>query len=155
MLVASSPLADRWEVPELAVRSLVARHGSRAADVLRRTAKSPRERAMLCACQAILECEVRHACRVEGARTLSDIVRRTGVGGGACRGLDCAHRTAQVLRDETGADASGLNEAVWTWLREGFARRAPFLDAADLGREELLLSRLASGGLSAHEEDEA
>jgi glycerol-3-phosphate dehydrogenase len=153
-LIATEPLSEHWEVPELAVRAMATRHGSRVADILGRAAKAPRERALLCECQAILECEVRHACRVEGARTLTDLARRTGLGNGACRGIDCAPRAAQIVREETGADADALNEAVFAFLNEGFRRRAPFLRAADLAREEQLLARLSCCGLATHDEEE-
>jgi len=152
VLVPASPLAEHFGVPELAVRRLVSRHGSGVTDVLERTNRAPRERALICACECVLECEVRHACRVEGARSLGDVSRRTTLGAGHCNGLDCAHRAAQVVREESGGAAATSNDEAWAFLNDRFDGREPFLGPGDLAREEVLLSRLTAAGFDAPED---
>ena len=83
-------------------RRLVYRHGSRAAHVLARIAKKPRERAIVCACEPVIEAEVRHAITSEMARTVDDVARRTRLGLGACGGMRCAARCGQIVAEELG-----------------------------------------------------
>jgi len=143
----SAALAARWGISELSLNGLFARHGARALTVLGRTRATPYERAQLCACEAILECEVRYACRAHGARSIADVSRRTGVGRGACGGLRCAHRAAEVVRAEVGPAGRSPREASLAFTADLFRGRAPFLRAEDLAREEVLLARQVAAGL--------
>jgi glycerol-3-phosphate dehydrogenase len=151
-LVRVAPLSEHFHVPDLAVRRLVSRHGALTDHVLGRTLAAPAERALVCSCEAILECEIRHACSVEGSKSIDDVARRTTLGAGACHGLDCLHRAAQIVRSETGADASTTRRRVDELVRVRFDARAPFLRPSDLGREELALGRLVAAGAAAREE---
>jgi glycerol-3-phosphate dehydrogenase len=46
--------------------------------------RRPSERNVACACEPVLEAEVRHVVRGELARTVDDVARRTRLGLGAC-----------------------------------------------------------------------
>src|SRR5262249_34435076 len=81
---------------------LVYRHGSRSARILARLAKSPRERSVVCACEPVLEAEVRHAVQGEMARTVDDVARRTRLGLGPCGGMRCAARCGQIVAEGQG-----------------------------------------------------
>lgn len=105
-------LAGENEITPVAGRRLVYRHGSRAKRILQRLAKKPRERAVVCACEPVLEAEVRHVIAHEMARTVDDVARRTRLGLGACGGMRCAARCGQIVADELGlSPLEGLDQA--------------------------------------------
>jgi glycerol-3-phosphate dehydrogenase len=105
-------IAEQHELTPIAARRLVYRHGSRAIRILQRIAKRPREREVVCACEPVLEAEVRHAIKEEMARTVDDVARRTRLGLGACGGMRCAARCAQIVAEELGLPPrEGLDQA--------------------------------------------
>ncbi len=105
-------LAAENEIAPVAGRRLVYRHGSRAKRILQRLIKKPRERAVVCACEPVLEAEVRHVIVNEMARTVDDVARRTRLGLGACGGMRCAARCGQIVADELGlSPLEGLDQA--------------------------------------------
>ncbi len=99
-------IAEQSGITPVAARRLVYRHGSRSAQVLARCSKNPRERAVVCACEPVLEAEVRHAVKGEMARTVDDVARRTRLGLGACGGMRCAARCGQIVAEELGLPPS-------------------------------------------------
>jgi glycerol-3-phosphate dehydrogenase len=99
-------LAEQSAITPVAARRLVYRHGSRSARILARLAKNPRERATVCACEPVLEAEVRHALASEMARSVEDVARRTRLGLGACGGMRCAARCGQIVAEELGLPPS-------------------------------------------------
>jgi glycerol-3-phosphate dehydrogenase len=102
-------LAEKHGLTPVAARRLVYRHGQRALHVLERVARRPREREMTCACEPVIEAEVRHVVRYELARTVEDVSRRTRLGLGACGGMRCAARCGQIVAQERGlAPQQGL-----------------------------------------------
>jgi glycerol-3-phosphate dehydrogenase len=147
LVVPPQPIAEKFGVPEPAVRRLVYRHGSRADAVLGRTSKTRDERAVVCACEPVLECEVRHACREEGARTLEDVARRTRLGLGACGAMRCAHRGAQIVAEENGYAPREAHLLAARFLVERYQSRAMAIDGAQAQQEELLAARFGAGGL--------
>jgi len=72
------------------------RHGARAPRVL----ENGDGMRTVCACEPVLEAELRHAARNEGLRKLADCPLRLRLGNGACQGASCAGFAAQVLADE-------------------------------------------------------
>ena len=76
------------------------RHGSRALRIEERIKSRPREAAVVCACEPVLEAEVRHAVAHEMARSVDDVSRRTRLGLGACGGMRCAARCGQIVAEE-------------------------------------------------------
>jgi glycerol-3-phosphate dehydrogenase len=105
-------IAEQHELTPIAARRLVYRHGSRAIRILQRIAKRPRERDVVCACEPVLEAEVRHAIKDEMARTVDDVARRTRLGLGACGGMRCAARCGQIVAEELGLPPrEGLDQA--------------------------------------------
>jgi glycerol-3-phosphate dehydrogenase len=148
LVVPAAPVAQRFGVPEPAVRRLVYRHGTRVDEVLARTQRAPEERAVVCPCEPVLEAEVRYVCQHEHARTLEDVARRTRLGLGACGGMRCAHRGAQLVAHEHGYRPREAHSMAARFLVERYRSRAVALDGAQVPQEELLASRVAlAGGL--------
>ena len=147
MVIPPGALSAQYPVPVYAARRLVYRHGGMADDVLSRILKDPEERAVVCQCEPVLECEVRHVCRVEKARTLDDVSRRTRLGLGACGGMRCAHRAAQIVGQELGYGPRTVHRMARDLLVDRWQSRVVALDGQQVPQEELLLSRLACSGV--------
>jgi glycerol-3-phosphate dehydrogenase len=96
-------LARRFAVGIAAALRLGFRHGAGAPGVLEAAPEATRT---VCACEPVLEAELRHAARSEGMRKLSDCPLRLRLGNGACQGASCAGFAAQVLADELGWDGA-------------------------------------------------
>jgi glycerol-3-phosphate dehydrogenase len=92
--------ARKIETSPVAARRLVFRHGNLIQHVAERIAEDPRGATVVCPCEPVLEAEVRHAVVAEGARTVEDVSRRTRLGLGACGGMRCAARCAQIVAEE-------------------------------------------------------
>lgn len=141
-------LGERFGVPELAARRLVYRHGTRAELVLARTSDRPSDRQVLCPCEPVLACEVRHVCQHEHARTLSDVARRTRLGMGPCGAMRCAHGAAQIVAAERDLPPRVAHDMTRDFLTERYLSRLPGLDGVQVRQEELLAARYqAAGGL--------
>jgi glycerol-3-phosphate dehydrogenase len=95
-------LAERLGIDAVAARRLVYRHGSRALRIEARIARRRRERVVVCACEPVLEAEVRHVIAHELAKNVGDVARRTRLGLGACGGMRCAARCGQIVAEERG-----------------------------------------------------
>jgi glycerol-3-phosphate dehydrogenase len=93
-------LASRIETSPVAARRLVFRHGLTSARIAERIAREPKEAAIVCPCEPVLEAEIRHVVASEGARTVADVSRRTRLGLGSCGGMRCAARCAQIVGEE-------------------------------------------------------
>ncbi len=91
-----SAAARRFSVGIAAALRLGFRHGAGAVRVLE-GAGPPRT---VCACEPVLEPELRHAARAEGLRKLTDCPLRLRLASGTCQGTSCAAFAAQVLADE-------------------------------------------------------
>ena len=90
-----------------AVTRLGFRHGARARARARGgRRRSGRGRRTVCACEPVLDAELRHVARAEGLRKLTDCTLRVRLGVGACQGAGCAASAAGVLAEELGWDAA-------------------------------------------------
>ncbi len=109
-------LAARFRITPYAAARLITRHGSRAEAMLSDGGR--RGAVTVCTTEPVLACEVRYAVRVEGARTLADVSRRTNLAMGPCGGVECALAAAVIAGEELGwtaaevrAQAASLIEA--------------------------------------------
>jgi glycerol-3-phosphate dehydrogenase len=93
-------VATEHGITPVAARRLVYRHGERIKRILDRMEHDARESAIVCACEPVLEAEVRHVLREEMATTVDDVARRTRLGLGACGGMRCAARCGQIVAEE-------------------------------------------------------
>jgi glycerol-3-phosphate dehydrogenase len=131
-------------VTRVASRRLVYRHGSRSDNIALRVARRPRERAVVCACEPVIEAEVRHVIEVEMARTVEDVARRTRLGLGACGGMRCAARCGQILEGELDlAPGEGQRQARAFLIRHA-RMRIVAMGPAQAKQEALALAELQS-----------
>ncbi len=141
-------LAQQFKVPLFAAQRLVYRYGGRAYDVLELTRKNPAYRNVLCACDPVLEAELRFVIRHEWARTLEDLKRRTRLSLGPCQGTRCFMMGAQVLAEELGQTPEQVYQEVGNSLEKRWGEKVPAMGGVGLQEEELLFQTYV--GLGVH-----
>jgi glycerol-3-phosphate dehydrogenase len=141
-------LAARFGVSEMAARRVAYRHGARAERVLAPILDDPGVGAVTCACEPVLEAEVRWAIREEMAQTCDDVARRTRLGLGPCGGMRCAARCAQIVAEESDRSPAWARGEMTDFLAARFLARRPALDGDQVRQEELAIARhRLAGGL--------
>lgn len=146
-------LAERVGLDAVAARRLVYRHGSRAERVTERVRERPREALTVCACEPVIEAEVRYVLANELARDVAGVARRTRLGLGACGGMRCAARCGQIVADELDLPPrEGLRQAIAFLGRQALTRSVAL--GPEQARQEALsiASVRAELGVSADEE---
>jgi glycerol-3-phosphate dehydrogenase len=133
-------LSRQYEIPLFAAQRLVYRHGSHAREVLELTQDQVTLKNAICACDPVLECELRYAIRYEWARTLDDLKRRTRFSLGPCQGTRCFLLGAQVLGDELGLSPQEVFRQTQEILEKRWAEKLPILEATSIQQEELCAS---------------
>jgi glycerol-3-phosphate dehydrogenase len=149
-------LAERLGTDAVAGRRLVYRHGSRALHVAERVRARPREAVTVCACEPVLEAEVRYVIQHERARDVAGVARRTRLGLGACGGMRCAARCGQIVAEERGlAPREGARQAL-RFLTQQARARAPGLGATQARQEAIAMAaaRAELGLAGDHDEPE-
>ena len=131
-------LAAAHRISPLVAARLVARHGARAAEVLRLCDEDPRLRLLVCREEGVLAAEVVFCARTELVRRLRDLRTRCHLTTGACGGLDCARLAAQLTGRELGWSAEQVQAELADLLAVGWRERRPVLAGAQLAQEELL-----------------
>ncbi len=131
-------LAERHGLTPVAARRLIYRHGGRSLRIVERMAQTPSERDVTCACEPVVEAEVRHVIAHEFARTVEDVSRRTRLGLGACGGMRCAVRCGQIVAQDVGlSPLEGRRQACAFLVRQAKARVVAL--GPDQARQEALL----------------
>ncbi len=93
-------LAGEIETTPIAARRLVFRHGTRANDIGVIAREESFANTIVCPCEPVTEAEIRYVVRNEGATSVADVSRRTRLGLGACGGMRCTVRCAQIVAEE-------------------------------------------------------
>ncbi|MBF0105996.1 MAG: FAD-dependent oxidoreductase [Deltaproteobacteria bacterium] len=130
-------LADEYNINAYIVSRLVYRHGSRARLILNDIKASPELGGLICRCEPVTEAEIRYCLQNEGARTLSDIRRRTRLSMGPCQGTNCllpGHAILSEIIDDSKNNAGGTLK---DFMREWWFNRACVLSGDQLKQEEL------------------
>ena len=154
--VACDPfaLATRLGVDAVAARRLVYRHGSRAQRVEARVRQRPREAVTVCACEPVIEAEVRYVLEHELARSVADVARRTRLGLGACGGMRCAARCGQIVADELSLPPrEGMRQALAFLERQALTRAVAL--GPDQARQEALAIASVRAEIGVDADDEA
>lgn len=137
-------LAEGLEIDAVAARRLVYRHGSRALRIAERVRERPREVSTVCACEPVIEAEVRYVLRNELARSVADVSRRTRLGLGACGGMRCAARCGQLVAQELGLPPrEGMRQAL-TFLTQKAQTRSVALGPEQARQEALAIASVRS-----------
>jgi glycerol-3-phosphate dehydrogenase len=134
-------VARIYGISRLAARRLIYRHGSLATRVLDVGRETPTGFSLVCACEPTLECEVRHCLRHEYVTRLGDLMTRCRVGMGACQGLHCGLRAAQIFAEERGLDTTDERGALMDLLGRRWRAARPVLKGQQLAEAELLMTQ--------------
>jgi len=129
-LVDASVLQREFGIEGVAARRLVRRHGTNAAKILQEGARTPGGLSTVCACEPVLECEVRHALENEWIGAPEDLVRRCRVAAGPCLGLKCAQRAGQLYAEHKGGGSEMAREAAIALTARAIKRALPVADDA-------------------------
>jgi len=121
-------LAARFGISHHAAVRLISRHGSRAESVL--GDGGPRATTTVCRSEPVLAGEIRYAVRVEGARTLLDVSRRTNLALGPCGGVECALAAAVIAGELLGWSPAEVRAQAAELLRARRKSRLPAIGAA-------------------------
>ncbi len=135
-------IAAAHQLTPVAARRLVYRHGTRALRILERAARRPSERQVTCACEPVIEAEVRHAVDAEMARTVDDVARRTRLGLGACGGMRCAARCGQIIAQERGLSPREGRRMASDFLEQQARTRVVALGPEQARQEALSLAHV-------------
>jgi glycerol-3-phosphate dehydrogenase len=145
--------ARRFRTPPAAVVRLGFRHGTRTAAVLadhdaeQGAATPPRA---TCACEPVLDAELRHVARREGVRRLTDCSLRVRLGVGACQGAGCAAAAAGILADALDWNAERRLAELRAFAEERWRAVAPALAGDHLAAMEIhRFAFLAARGFAA------
>ncbi|MFT3774132.1 MAG: glycerol-3-phosphate dehydrogenase/oxidase [Minicystis sp.] len=116
-------LARSLGIDAVAGRRLTYRHGSRAERIAERVRERPREALTVCACEPVIEAEVRYVLENELARDVAGVARRTRLGLGACGGMRCAARCGQIVAEELDLPPrEGMRQALVFLERQALTR---------------------------------
>ncbi len=138
--VDPAELSRQFPISLFAANRLVYRYGSRAYEVLEPLRREVSKASVICQCDPVMECELRHAVRAEWARTLDDLRRRSRFSVGPCQGTRCIMMGAQVLAEELGWNPSTLYRNVNQFLENRWGEKVPILKGDSIQQEELCAS---------------
>ncbi|MBN2054312.1 FAD-dependent oxidoreductase [bacterium] len=130
-------LAAEYGVPRYITRALVFRHGAGAREIAASLGTGSTGRNVICACEGIIEAELRYSIRHEWARSLDDLRRRTRLGMGACQGAGCAFKAAMVLGEELHLSPSSVRAEWDAFLQARWKGKRPILMYGQLAQESM------------------
>jgi glycerol-3-phosphate dehydrogenase len=128
-------VALRFRVSPAAVVRLGFRHGTRADAVLDAGGAAPPR--TTCACEPVLDAELRHVARREGLRRLGDCTLRVRLGVGACQGSACAAAAADLLADELDWTVDRRSAELRDFAADRWRAAAPALAGAQIAAFEI------------------
>ncbi len=132
-------LQQAYGIEALQAQRIISRHGALAERVLDLGRDSATGYATVCMCEPTLECEVRYCIRHEMVVHLADLMMRCRLGVGACQGLDCGLRAAQIFAEERGLNADEEREALMNFLAQRWRSVRPVLTHEQLAAAELMM----------------
>jgi len=146
-LLEPAGLAERFGISRHAATRLISRHGARAESVLGDGGR--RATVTVCRSEPVLAGEIRYAVKVEGARTLQDVARRTNLALGPCGGVECALAAAVIAGEALGWSPSEVRAQAADLLRARRKSRLPAIGAAQARAEGTIDAALRSLGRGA------
>jgi glycerol-3-phosphate dehydrogenase len=141
-LIDPLALAADAGIEPIAGARLEYRHGARSLRVVERIAKDPREAAVVCACEPVLEAEVRYVVQEEWAQTVEGVARRTHLGLGACGGMRCAARCGAIVAQMTGRSPLDGQRMALDFLDWAARRRLSCIGPEQARQEVLLMAQV-------------
>ena len=141
-LVDPLALAQDAGIEAIAGARLEYRHGARSLRVVERLARDPREAAVICPCEPVLEAEVRYVVKHEWAQTVDGVSRRTRLGLGSCGGMRCAMRCGAIVAEMTGRSPLDGQRMALDFMEATARRRLSAVGPVQARQEALLLASM-------------
>lgn len=135
----NNALVKEYGISPLEAERVLSRHGALSPKVLDVGRESASGFATICVCEPTLECEVRYCIRHEMVRHLGDLMVRCRLGLGACQGIECGLRAAQIFAEERGLDVEDERAALMDFLSRRWRSVRPVLSQAQLAAAELMM----------------
>src|SRR5262249_37436376 len=127
-----------FRAPLAAVVRLGFRHGTRTPALLAAADRDPDAGARtLCACEPVLDAELRHVARREALRRLGDCTLRVRLGVRPCPGAGCGAEAADALAAELDWSAERRNEELRAFCADRWRAAAPALAGSHLAAFEI------------------
>lgn len=137
-------LVQEHGLAPLAAERLLFRHGARSLRVLDVAREHAEQKRVVCACEPVLEAEVRYVIRKEWAISVEDVSRRTRLGLGSCGGMRCAVSCGRIVAEERElAPREGIELAA-KFLDGALRRRLPALGPEQARQEALAVAHLGA-----------
>lgn len=130
-------VAKNYSLPVSLARKLISRYGSRIYKLMDYADKIRGGKNILCICSSVIEAEVIYSVKEEMARNLSDLMRRTKLGNGACQGMRCLDRAAWLLGRELNLTIDEIEADIQKFMEERWKWRVPVVKYNQLSQEEL------------------
>ncbi len=131
-------LSRQYGVPAQTVQRMVARRGTLTVRVLELLSENPSWRSTICACEPVIEAELRYSLREEFPQTLNDLRRRTRLGTGPCQSTYCALRAAPILAEELDLSGREAQTELLRYLSERWKGKRPSFRGDQLSQEEIV-----------------
>lgn len=132
-------IAKRYSIPIPLTRKLLSRYGSNIHHLMDYANQIEGGKNLLCICSSVIVAEVIYAVREEMACNLSDIMKRTKLGNGACQGMRCIERAAWIMGKELKLNIDEIDNMIEDFVIERWRWRAPVVKYNQLPQEELNL----------------
>jgi glycerol-3-phosphate dehydrogenase len=131
-------LSAEYDVPLHTLERMRQRRGTQMREILEMTKERPEWKTTICACEPVLEAELRYAIKEEFPHTLNDLRRRVRLGTGPCQGTLCTYKAAAILADELGLEGEDFLVDILDFRSERWKGIRPVLRGEQLAQEELV-----------------
>jgi glycerol-3-phosphate dehydrogenase len=130
-------MASRPGKRALSISRMSYRHGARTQQILQLCDEDQRRACNTCACEPVMEAEIRYSIRHEHVRRLTDVRRRTRQSMGGCGGCHCTLRTSQLLQQEANLSVPEQLTELQGAMTARYIGKRPVLEGANLATEEV------------------
>lgn len=130
-------LSKEYGVSMHALERMRARRGTEMTKILQLTKDHPEWKTTICACEPIIEAEIRYAIREEFPQTLNDLRRRLRLGTGPCQGTFCTYKAAAILSNELNLEGDDFLVDILDFRAERWKGIRPSMRGEQLAQEEL------------------
>lgn len=132
-----SDLSKKYNLPEIVVKNMYTRHGSKIEQILELLVKNETYKSIICICEPVIEAEVRYSIANEWVKTIDDIRRRTRIGVGPCQANFCALKVITILSEMQNMTVPDARDELLAFLNERWKGKRPILGGTQLSQEEL------------------
>ncbi|MGQ4915148.1 MAG: FAD-dependent oxidoreductase [Candidatus Asgardarchaeia archaeon] len=132
-----SELSQKYNIPEIIVRNMYTRQGSKIEKILSMIEENESYKSIICTCEPVITAEVIYSLEHEWVNTVDDLRRRTRIGVGPCQGSFCTHKVIALLAKRKGWGPLKAQQEMLAFLNERWKGKYPILSKTQIPQEEL------------------